>query len=129
MEEKNLFMIALKEHYRWQFRGQISVEDLWDLSVENLDQIYKALREEERKTNEESLLQVKSIKAEVLSNKIEIVRQIVKDKLAQIEKAKKSHENRQKRQQLLEIINQKQSTELLSKSIEELTAMVQALED
>ena len=37
-----LFVMATRGKYRFPFKGQISVEDLWDLSVKNLDSIFKS---------------------------------------------------------------------------------------
>lgn len=54
----NMFEIA--------FKGMISSEDLWDLSVENLDNVFKTLNSEMKKTKEESLLSTKSKDDELL---------------------------------------------------------------
>ena len=90
MPEKNIFEIALREKYRYNFRGQITTEDLWDLSVEQLDKIFKGLNDEIRKTEEESLLTEKSKEGETLRNKVAIIRYIVAYKLTERENAKKA---------------------------------------
>lgn len=51
-----LFEIAIRNKYRFPFKGWISTEDLWDLSVQNLDSIFKTLNKEFKTTGEESLL-------------------------------------------------------------------------
>lgn len=35
----NIFEKATKEKYRFPFKGQVSVEDLWDLKLQDLDSI------------------------------------------------------------------------------------------
>ena len=128
MPEKNLFEIAVREKYRYNYRGQISTEDLWDLPVEALGQIFKSLNEAVRKTEEESLLAERPKEDEVLRNKIAIIRYIVAYKLAEKEKARKALENKQKKQQILGIISRKQNEKLESMSMEELKAMLDELE-
>ena len=128
MPEKNLFEIAVREKYRYNYRGQISTEDLWDLPVEALDQIFKGLNEAVRKTEEESLLAERPKEDEVLRNKIAIIRYIVAYKLAEKEKARKALENKQKKQQILGIISRKQNEKLESMSMEELKAMLDELD-
>ena len=39
-----LFKLAAKEKYRFPFRGNISVEDLFDLTTSQLDVVYKELK-------------------------------------------------------------------------------------
>ena len=127
--DKNLFEIALREKYRYSFKGQITTEDLWDLSVENLDTIFKGLNEELDKSSRESLLAKKSKDDQVLQNKIEIIRYIVSCKLDEIEKRKKAAENKVRKQHILEIINKKQDESLQNKSLDELLAMLDELDD
>ena len=45
-----LFEIATRNKYRFPFKGWISTEDLWDLSVQNLDGIFKTLNKEFKTT-------------------------------------------------------------------------------
>ena len=59
MSGKNIFEVATREKFRFNFKGLISVEDLWVLSVENLDFIFKGLNKELKQVNEESLLNTK----------------------------------------------------------------------
>ena len=59
MNEK-MFETAVRTKMRFPFKGVVSVEDLWDLSVENLDTVYKTLNSELKKATEESLLNTKT---------------------------------------------------------------------
>ena len=120
----DLFKLAAKKKYRFNFKGQITTEDLWDLSVEDLDKIYKNLKSQQKNASEESLLQTVSKEDRELSNKIEIVKTVVMDKLAAKERALKAAEKKAQNQRILEIMADKQDAALKEKSIEELQSMI-----
>ena len=120
----DLFKIANKKKYRFNYKGVISVEDLWDLSVEELDKIYKSLKSMQKNASEESLLQTVSKEDKELLNKIEIIKIVVTDKLAAQERAQKAASQRAQNQRILEIMADKQDAALKEKSIEELQAML-----
>ena len=120
----DLFKIANKKKYRFNYKGVISVEDLWDLSVEELDKIYKSLKSMQKNVSEESLLQTVSKEDKELINKIEIIKIVVTDKLAAKERAQKAASQRAQNQRILEIMADKQDAALKEKSIEELQNML-----
>ena len=120
----DLFKVAVKKKYRFNYKGVLTVEDLWDLSVEDLDKIYKNLKFKLKDASEESLLNTVSKEDKELNNKIEIIKVIVADKLAAKEKAQKAQLQKQQNQRILEIIADKQDAALKEKSLEELTAML-----
>ena len=121
----DLFKVAVKKKYRFNFKGQLTVEDLWDLSVEDLDKIYKNLKSQQKNASEESLLDTVTKEDRELSNKVEIIKSIVTDKLAAAERAKKSAEKKAQNQRILEIMADKQDAALKEKSLEELQAMLE----
>lgn len=127
--EKNIFEVAAREKYRFPFNGSISVEDLYDLTVRQLDSIYKTLNAEVKKADEDSLLEVKTPIAEELNNKINIIKYVVSYKLAEVEKAQKAEEIAQKKQRIMELISDKQDEELKSKSTEELEELLKSLDN
>ena len=120
----NIFKNATKKKYRFNFRGVCTVEDLWDLSVENLDLIYKALKKQQKENDGESLLTTVTKEDKALAEKLEIVKEIVVDKLAAAEKARNAAKKRAENQRILEIIADKKDETLKEKSIEELQAML-----
>ena len=123
----NLFELATRKKFRFPFKGQISVEDLWDLSVQNLDNVFKALNAESKQAKEESLLSVKSDEDAILDAKIEIVKYIVSTKQAEAAQRQQAAANREQIHKLQELIADKQDAALRDKSIEELQAMLSAL--
>ena len=120
----DLFKVAAKKKYRFNYKGSITVEDLWDLSVEELDGIYKRLKAQQRNYSEESLLQSISKEDKELTNKIDIIKTIVSDKLIAKERALKAAEKKAQNQRILEIMADKQDAALKEKSLEELQAML-----
>lgn len=121
---EKMFEFALKNKVRFPYKGLVSVEDLWDLSIRDLDGIFKTLNAQVKKSQEESLLATKTKEDETLSVQIEIVKHIVKTKLDEAETAKQSKELKEKKQKIMEIIAAKQDESLHNASVEELQAML-----
>jgi len=125
---EKMFEVAVRNKFRFSFRGLISVEDLWDLSVVNLDSIFKTLNSQLKQTKEESLLDVKTKQDKELDVKIEIVKYIVKVKLEEENLRLKAKERKEQKQKILEILSEKQDENLKGKSIEELEKMLNELD-
>lgn len=123
----NLFELATRKKFRYVFKGVINTEDLWDLPVQDLNTIFKALKAEERKAEEESLLAEPSPEDEIRKAKIEIVRRIVEVKLEDARNATRQKEISEKREKLMSIIAEKQDAILRDKSQEELQQMLDNL--
>lgn len=120
MTNNELFINATRENYQFPFRGMINVIDLWDLSLTNLDSVFKTLNAEVKKSEEESLLNTKSKEDEEISNKIEIVKYIVGVKLDEKKKREDAKKNAEMRQRLLEIKAKRQDAALENMSDEDL---------
>lgn len=128
MNKEKMFEVATRQKLRFPFKGQISVEDLWDLSVENIDSVFKTLNAQLKQVNEESLLQAKTAKDKELDVKIEIIKHIVNVKLEEKETRLQVKENKEKRDKILEILASKQDEDLRVKTPEELRKMLSELE-
>lgn len=124
----NIFEKATRLKIRFNHKGLISTEDLWDLSLISLDAIFKDLNAKVKLSSEESLLNVRTASDKMLYIQIEIVKHIVAIKLAEKTAKEKAVENKQKKQKIMAILETKQETELHNKSAEELTAMLNELE-
>ena len=129
MSNTNLFEVATRGKFRFPFKGMITTEDLWDLSLTNLDNIFKTLNSQAKQAKEESLLDTKSKEDEVLEKKIEIIKHIVSVKLAEKEAREKAFLNKEKRQKLMEIKAKRDEAALESISDEELNKMLSELEE
>lgn len=120
---EKLFESATRNKIRFDYRGSISVEDLWDLSVEELDIIYKNLMTKKKASETESLLSEKKT-SPVLETKIEIVKYIFGVKIDEEKAAEQRAENAAKKQKILAILAKKQDAELENKSAEELEKLI-----
>jgi hypothetical protein len=118
----------LKLRYKVK-NGNVSTEDLWDLSLEDLNTLAKSLNKQIKDAGEENFIEVKSKANTALDLAFEITKHIISVKLAEQEKKKASAEKRQKRAQLLELISQKENEALSSKSLDELRKEFAELED
>lgn len=129
MSKNEMFVTATRNKFRFPFRGQISVEDLWDLSVGNLDSVYKTLNSQVKKAKEESLLNTKSREDEIIEMQIEIVKYIVSVKQDEAAKKVAAKEKKARKQRILEVLAAKEDADLQNKSPEELQAMLSELDD
>ena len=124
---KDMFEKAVRAKLRFKFKGFVSVEDLWDLSIEELDSIFKILNSRLQETQQESLLSVKNSKNEVLELKIEVIKHIFSVKRQENIAKEEAVLNAGKKKKLLDIIADKQDTELKEKSVKELKKMVKKI--
>lgn len=129
MSVENIFEYATRNKVRFSFRGLISVEDLWDLSLTNLDSIYKELNKQSKQSEDESLLNIKTQEDELLNVQIEIVKHIVSVKLAEKEAREKASAKKAQKQKIMSIIAAKQDEALQNSSIDELQKMLDELGD
>lgn len=106
----------------------ISTEDLWDLSVNALDSIFKTLNKERKNADEESLLDVKDNVNTTLENKIAIIKYVVNVKQAEAAEKLLEREKKQQKQKIMNMIAKKQDETLENMSQEELLKKLSELE-
>lgn len=127
MSREEMFIKASREKVRFPYKGLATVEDLWDLSVTELDKIYKSLNAKAKRAQEESLLEVKTSEDETLTAQIEIIKYIVSVKLEEKKAAEMAKERKEQKQKIMSILASKQDEALQGKSIEELEKMLDEL--
>ena len=127
MSNTNIFEAASKNKYRYPYKGMITTEDLWDLTPEQLDIVYKALNKGVSEAQVSSLMcKVTEVDAELL-NKIEIVKYIFNAKEAEAETRKNDVVKSAKKQRILDILAKKQKDALQNMSEDELKKMLDEL--
>lgn len=126
--EKNLFEIATRNRYRFNYKGVMTVEDLWSLRVEDLDAIFKMLNRQKKAADEDSLLATKSAEDQDLANKIDIVRYIVSVKLAEAAERVSAAEKKAQRDKIMEIVAKKKDKALEDMGIDDLMKKLKELD-
>ncbi len=129
MTTENLFEMATRNKMRFpSTKGELSVEDLWDLSDKDLDVVYKNLKDQEVKSSEESLLDDANVDPK-LTAAIGIVRYVFttkrKEKLAEKERINK----KQTQKKYIDALSKKQDEAIEKMSEAELRAMIDSFED
>lgn len=125
----DIWIECIRNKYRFEFKGLISAEDLFDLKLEDLDVIYRGLKKEEQELHGDSLIETAENPAKrEVEAKIDIVKSIFAIKKVEMENAKRDLENKAQKAKILAIIENKQDQELSEKSIEELRKIYDSLE-
>ena len=126
-----LFEMASQSKFRYPYKGMITTEDLWDLSLSQLDTVYRNLSKELKDIDEDSLISTRSadegVKANELRNKIEVVKYIFNAKQQAAELNRMAADNAAKKQRLLEALARKQENALENMSEEDLLKMLNEL--
>lgn len=128
MTVENIFEYATRNKMRFPYKGSVSVEDLWDLSVTELDKVFKTLNSQRKQSQEESLLNTKSKEDEIVDIQIAIVKHIVAVKLVEKEAREKAAENKAKKQKIMAIMAARDEKALENASDEDLQKMLAELD-
>lgn len=126
----NIFEQASRQKFRYATnRGNITTEDLWDLSLEDLDTAAKALNKQVKSSSEESFIKKTTTSNKKLELQLEVVKSIINTKLEEQENRKLAAERKQKREKLIELIAKKEDDSMSRKSIASLKAELDKLDD
>lgn len=123
----NIFEMASRRKFRYPYKGMIATEDLWELSLAQLDTVYKALNKDVKVAQEDSLMRnVSDIDTELMT-KIEIVKYIFQVKDLEVADRKAAADKAVKKQRIMEVLAQKQDNALQNMSEDELMQMLNEL--
>ena len=127
-KERNIFEMATREKYRFPYKGMITVEDMWDLSLQSLDSVFKTLNAQVKRNQEESLLKTKTDEDIELDTKIAIIRYIVGVKQQEAADRLQAKEKKEKKQKLLDALNEKRDQKIKDMTEEDLEKALAELE-
>lgn len=122
-----MFEKAIRNKIRFSYKGQLSVEDLWDLSQSELNEIYLPLKSQLDQAEKGSLLGDKPKSMDVINYKIEILKYIATVKKDEANKKEEAVSRKQKKAKLLDLLERKENSELEAKSSDEIKALINDL--
>lgn len=122
-----MYKEAVQLKVRFSYKGQISLEDLWDLSLAALDKIYSELSSEYRNLQQDGLLAKPTRESELLKLKLALVKDVFETKQNAAEEAKQAAEKSARKQKILEILSDKEDEGLKNLSADELRQLANNL--
>ena len=127
MANANVFMEATRKKMRFpSTKGMLTVEDLWDLNSNALNEVYMQLKSE-KKEDDGLLPTSNSAYNQEIDVKLEIIRCIYDSKVY-AQKVQESNEaRRQQKEKIKEILKDREDGALKNKTTEELEEMLKNL--
>jgi hypothetical protein len=104
-------------------RGPLSPEQLWDLSLEELDTLAVALEAEHNQSGRKSFLHRASPKDKIAKLKFDVVLEILATKVEEADEALRAKEDKAHNQKIDQLIAEKKDESLKGLSIKELESM------
>lgn len=119
------FKEASKQKLRIQTnKGLLSPEQLWDLSLSELDTIAVSLEQEYKESGKKSFLVAKSAKDRIAKLKFEIVIEVLNTKLEESETLREAKEVKEHNSKIYSLIAEKEEDQLKTKSVKELEKLL-----
>ena len=108
-------------------KGLLSTEDLWDLSLSNLNALAKSLNKSIKEEEEEDFLKVAKTANVKKKLAFDIVLHVLTAKKAEMDAREAAADKAQKKQKLLEVLARKQDNAIESMSEDEIKAQIASL--
>ena len=119
------FKQASKQKLRFQTtKGLLSVEQLWDLSLSDLDSLAVSLQEAYENSKGKSFLTKRTTKDATIKLQFDVVLDILQTKVEESELLREAKENKEHNEKILNLISEKKDEELKGKSLKELQKML-----
>jgi len=120
-----MYEIASKLKLRFQTnKGTLSTEQLWDLTLEDLDNLAVSLDKEYKESGKKSFLEKITEKDKMAKLKFDIVLDILDTKKEENEAILEAKERKEHNEKIFNLIAEKQDEALKGKSIKELEKMI-----
>ena len=120
-----MYKEATKQKLRFQTeKGVLTAEQLWDLSLEELDSLAVSLEQAYKNSKGKSFLEKKTTKDKTVKLQFDIALDILQSKVEEQEAFREAAEAKAHNQKILSLIKEKQDDELKGKSIVELEKLL-----
>ena len=121
-----MYKQAVKQRLRFATsKGSLSTEQLFDLSLTELDALAVALEKEHKESGRKSFLTTRSAKDKTAKLGFEIALDILNTKVEEAELLREKKERKEKNQKILSLIEEKKDESLKGKSLKQLEAMLE----
>lgn len=119
------FKLASQQKLRFQTnKGLLSVEQLWDLSLDEMDALAVSLEQEHKQSGKKSFLVKTSLKDKTAKLRFDVILDILNTKVAEIEAEQEAAEIKEHNKKIIGLIAEKQDESLKGKSIKQLEGML-----
>ncbi len=119
------FKLASQQKLRFQTsKGSLAAENLWDLSLEDLDALAVSLDAEHKESGKKSFLAKTSVKDKTAKLKFDIVLDVLNTKQDEMNAATEAREIKEHNKKIIALIAEKQDESLKGKSVKQLEAML-----
>lgn len=121
----DIFKQATKERLRFQTnKGPLSVEQLWDLSLTDLDTLAVSLQETYETSKGKSFLTKRTTKNAAVKLQFDIVLDVLQTKVEEADNLRELKEAKEHDNKILGLIEEKKDEELKGKSVAELRKLL-----
>ena len=119
------FKLASQQKLRFQTnKGLLSTEQLWDLSLEDLDALAVSLETEHKESGKKSFLVKTSVKDKTAKLRFDVTLDVLNTKVEEMQTAQEAAEIKEHNKKIITLISEKQDESLKGKSIKQLEGML-----
>jgi hypothetical protein len=120
-----MYKEASKQNLRFTTtKGNLTVEQLWSLSTDELNNLAVTLDEQYNESGKKSFLVTKSVKDKTAKLRFDIALDILNTKLEEAEAIKHAKEVKEHNKKIISLIQEKKDESLKGKTIKQLEAML-----
>lgn len=119
------FKLASQQKLRFQTnKGLLSTEQLWDLSLEDLDALAVSLETEHKESGKKSFLVKTSAKDKTAKLRFDVALDVLNTKVEEMQAAQEAAEIKEHNKKIIALISEKKDESLKGKSIKQLEGML-----